>query len=137
MEMNLSYVLGVALNPATSQFVGLTKLKGPPFLIGRRTFPGGKREGNETPQVAISREVFEETGVYIPPEAWTIFEEVQRPEYSLYKLVANSPDVATAYQKESEPVWVSDIDTELGGAVFRPSEYVDDFISTLSKAIAV
>lgn len=135
--MNLTYVLGVALNPATSQIVGLTKRKGPPFLIGRRTFPGGKLEGDETPENAMSREFFEETGVYIPAEAWTVFEVVRRPEYTLYKLVANSPDVATAYQKEMEPVWVSDIDTELGGAVFRPNEYVDDFISTLSKAIAV
>lgn len=133
--MFITYVLGVAIDPQEGIFGGLTKGKGPVYLLNRHTFPGGKTEGDELPCVAISREYLEEAGIYIAPEDWKIISDVRTEEYRLVRLAARSSLVKNVRQMEAEPVWVGNIAEELARAATHPGEYVDDFIPSLQGAL--
>jgi len=66
-----SYVLMLVIDPTTRHAVGLIKRRGPAFLHGKISFPGGKLEPGETPEAAASREMREETGLRIDETGWT------------------------------------------------------------------
>ena len=135
--MFITYVLGVVIDPEEGTFGGLTKKKGPIYLLNRRTFPGGKAEKKETPSVAISREYLEEAGIYIAPEDWKVISDVSTAEYRLIRLAARSSLVKNVRQMEAEPVWVGNIAEELARAVTHPDDYVDDFVSSLQGALTL
>lgn len=65
------YSSGILLS-SCKKYVALLKKEQPAFLAGNLNFPGGKREPNESSFECVSREILEETGVYIPMKDWAM-----------------------------------------------------------------
>lgn len=65
------YVVGFAFRP--DQSVVLIKKNRPIQMYGLYNGVGGKNKDNEDPTVAMSREFFEETGVWVEPHSWLKF----------------------------------------------------------------
>lgn len=63
------YVAGLMVHPATESVV-LIKKRRPEWMAGKLNAPGGKVEEGEFPREAMSREYYEETGVWIGPDVW-------------------------------------------------------------------
>lgn len=129
-----SYVLMIVVDPATRSAVGLTKKKGPAFLIDKLNFPGGKLEAGETPEVAASRELREETGVHVDEAAWIQALYCGDDTYELHVLAACSADVHSARTLEEEPVEVLDLDLHTRRAAEQPDQYPPDFLQVLNAA---
>lgn len=130
-DEGLQYILMIVYDAVRNQVVGLLKQRGPEFLIGKITFPGGKLEKGETPEEGASREMLEETGISVPLSAWKF---VCRHEVMMV-LAARSEDVMTARQCEDEPVFVMSVPRQLEYAKKTPGEYSPDFITTLTAAL--
>lgn len=137
MKSKLHYVLCLVIDPAHGFVVGLTKKRGPEFLINKVTFPGGKLEASEDVLSGASREMLEETGLAIPAKSWTVFGEEYHSngDYTLTKLVTKSSKVLHARTMESEPVWLLSISRHLQYAANQPNQYSPDFITTLKAAL--
>lgn len=133
--MRTKYVLMVVMNPALTQVVGLTKLKGPAFLIGKTCFPGGKVDPGETELETAVREMKEETSLDIPAERWTKAAYLMREDAEMTTFVAVSDQLAEARQCEEEPVFVMDASLEAIEA--NPDGYAPDFADTLVLAKAI
>jgi 8-oxo-dGTP pyrophosphatase MutT (NUDIX family) len=131
----LRYVLMVAVDVPSGFTVGITKKKGPSFLLNRITFPGGKLEEGETPAVAASREMREETGLTIAEGAWIPLKVVRGKDYELTVLVAHCSTVFHARQWEEEPVWHLHCPSHLSYARQQPDQYAPDFIEVLTGAL--
>lgn len=129
------YVTLVVIDPATGFTVGITKKKGPEFLQGRVTFPGGKIEGNELPAQAASREMLEETGVAVDEADWVCIEQRQDARHELHVMAALSRKVLHARQLEEEPVWHLAYPRHLEYARAQPAQYAPDFIQLLTGAL--
>jgi mutator protein MutT len=134
--MKIKYVIGVVVDEKSEFVVGLTKKKGPSFLLNKITFPGGKLEIGETPEIGVAREIHEEIGLVIPAEQWSLYETFETEDYTLYKLVARSDKVLHARQMEEEPVWQLAIASHLKHAKAQPDQYAPDFINTLNRALS-
>lgn len=130
-DEGLVYILTVVYDPVRGQVVGLQKLRGPDFLIGKLTFPGGKLEKGESPEEAASREMKEETGLAIPVDAWKF---VCRSGVVMV-LAAESTDVLAARTCEDEPIFVMSAVRQLTYAKTSPELYSPDFILTLTEAL--
>ncbi len=129
------YVLMVVIDPATGFTVGITKKKGPAFLLGRVTFPGGKMEDGESPAQAASREMLEETGVSVPEADWQCIEVRFGDGFELHVLAALSRKVLHARQLEEEPVWHLAYTRHFEYARRQPAQYAPDFVEVLSGAL--
>lgn len=70
-----TYVLGFLFDPGLHNVALIEKQK-PAWQAGRYNGIGGKVEGDETFSAAMSREFHEETGVLLPPEAWTQYAKI-------------------------------------------------------------
>ncbi|WP_434716024.1 NUDIX domain-containing protein [Paraburkholderia sp. A3RO-2L] len=126
------YVLTVIHDPVRDLVVGLLKNRGPAFLIGKLTFPGGKTNPGEPVEQAASRELLEEAAVHIPVDAWTF---VCRSS-ALTVLAASSDNVLRARQAEDEEVFVMNVTRQLEYARQKPEQYSPDFIVILEAALA-
>lgn len=131
----IRYVLLVVIEPATGFVVGITKRKGPAFLLNRVTFPGGKIEAGEEVLAASSREMLEETGLTIAEKDWVVFEDEMHDGYQLIKLAAISSKVLHSRTREEEPVWHLCIKSSQGYAARQPDQYAPDFLRTLKGAL--
>ncbi|HDR9103435.1 TPA: NUDIX domain-containing protein [Burkholderia vietnamiensis] len=126
------YILVVVHDPIRDLVVGLLKNRGPAFLIGKLTFPGGKTNPGESVEQAASRELLEEAAVRIPVDAWKF---VCRSS-ALTVLAASSDDVLRARQAEDEEVFVMNVTRQLEYARQQPEKYSPDFIVILEAALA-
>jgi 8-oxo-dGTP pyrophosphatase MutT (NUDIX family) len=64
----IHYVSIIAIDPRADEVLLMEKTKGPQHLIGKLTFPGGKREAEDPSAAhAAARELLEEAGVEVPP----------------------------------------------------------------------
>lgn len=131
------YVLVLALDLASGYAVGLTKKKGPSFLLNKMTFPGGKIDGNELPQVAAKRELSEEAGIDVPLDSLMLVSHDTGEGYELHTFVCLSEKVLCARQMEDEPVWTMDIKFHLKNSASQPECYAPDFNSKLKAALAI
>jgi 8-oxo-dGTP diphosphatase len=68
--MNPSYCLGFLFSKSLDRVVLIKKNK-PDWQAGKLNGIGGKIEGDESSVEAMVREFAEETGLYVPEEAWT------------------------------------------------------------------
>jgi len=71
------YVLVLPFSRDGARVVTLLKDRGPVGVAGRWNFPGGKLEDHESARIAASRELYEETGLAIPPPRWLPMGSVQ------------------------------------------------------------
>ena len=131
-DEGIQYVLMIAHDPVRNLVVGLLKERGPEFLIGKLTFPGGKTESGETPEQAASREWREEVGLSVPVDAWKF---VCRSTVVMV-LATTSADVLKARQCDDEQVFVMSVPRQLEYAARHPELYVPDFIVLLEASLA-
>jgi len=131
-DVGIQYVLMIAHDPVRDLVVGLEKQRGPEFLIGKLTFPGGKTESGETPEQAATREWREEVGLSVPVDGWKF---VCRSSVVMV-LAATSADVLKAHQCDDEPVFVMSVPRQLEYAARSPELYAPDFIVLLEAALA-
>jgi len=131
-DAGLLYVLMLVYDPVQNIVIGLLKERGPAFLIGKLTFPGGKLEKGESPEQACSRETKEEAGVSVPVDAWKF---VARSGVVMV-MAAISDQVVTARKCDDEPVFVMSVPRQLGYAARTPEAYVPDFIVLLEAGLA-
>lgn len=129
------YVLCTAITPDGATAVGITKLKGPEFLLGKVTFPGGKIEPNEDPRDAAARELLEETGIALPATAFVKVDEVHGDGRELHSYVAVTDKTRCARQMEEEPVWLLEVDFHVQQARRQPSAYAPDFLENVARAV--
>ncbi len=129
------YVLMVVIDPATGFTVGLTKKKGPAFLLNRVTFPGGKVEAGEDDRTAARREMREEAGIDIPESDWAVYDIVEKEDRVIVKLAAVSSKVLHARTMEEEPVWHLAISRHQEYAARQPNQYAPDFLLSLQGAL--
>lgn len=135
MQANIiRYVLLVVIDPASGHAIGLTKKKGPAFLHGKLTFPGGKLEKGETPEQGASRELLEEAGVHVAPEDWKPVYVDHHEGYDLHVLAAYSDQVLSAYQREIEPISHLAVERHRQYAKEHPEVYTEDFLRQLDSA---
>lgn len=132
----IHYILTHIINPEYNKMVGLIKAKGPKFLIGKITVPGGKIEENEDIYTSASRETFEETGLVIEPTSWYLFNKFETQEYVLNKVFAVTSDIEKAYTKEEEQVIILDLPKSIEDAVINPDKYTPDFVENYHALIS-
>jgi 8-oxo-dGTP pyrophosphatase MutT (NUDIX family) len=131
-DAGLQYVLMLVYDPLRDIVIGLLKQRGPAFLVGKLTFPGGKTEAGETPEEACSRETEEEAGITVPVDAWRF---VARSSVVMV-MAAVSDQVLHAKQCDDEPIFVMSVPRQLEYAARNPDEYVPDFIVLLEAGLA-
>jgi len=129
------YVLNLMFCTKLDFVVGITKTKGPELLLKKLTFPGGKLDGDETPQEAAAREMLEETGVKTDPENWHVFDAVHTEDYVLHKMVTVSEKAFYTRRCKEEPVWHLAVKRHLEYATSGPNQYAQDFVKTLQDAL--
>ncbi len=133
----IRYVLMIVIDPSCKKAIGLLNTKGPEFLIGKITFPGGKAEAGESPQAAASRELLEEAGVEIAIAKWRQAAFKGDGNYELFVMLAVSEKVHEARQAEEEPVFELNPAQHLSAARIEPSRYTPDFIEFLETSAVV
>lgn len=128
----MQYVIMVVHQPSSDFVVGLVKNRGPEFLLGKVTFPGGHIEAGETPERAATREMREETGIEVPESDWR-FVTVSGP---VVVLAAESDEVLRARTCEDELVSPMSVSRQVAYARTNPSQYAPDFIELLETSLA-
>ena len=104
------YVTGFMYSTGRRHVVLIEKIN-PEWQRGRLNGVGGKIEHGETPQAAMAREFYEETGVATLPEAWSLFAVINGGEsYRVYFLRTFSDDLMHARTVEAEEVGIYPVD---------------------------
>jgi 8-oxo-dGTP pyrophosphatase MutT (NUDIX family) len=133
--MRKKYVLIAVFNPALTHVVCLTKLRGPSFLIGKTCFVGGQVEASDASlQDAAARELTEEAGLVVAPEAFHAFDFLQREEAEMTSFAAVSSDLFLAHQCDDEPIFI--VEASLDAVTAHPEQFAPDFAATLTAALA-
>ena len=129
------YVLMVVLDPSLQFVVGITKKKGPAYLIGKLTFPGGKLEDGELPLTAAAREMQEETGLVIPAQDWVKIQHLSTETKQMTTFAAVCDRFFCAHTREEEPVWHLAVPRHQEYATRQPAQYAPDFLNRLELAL--
>jgi 8-oxo-dGTP diphosphatase len=108
-----AYVLGFMIGIDKVHVVCIQKQKGPECIIGKFNGVGGKIEGDETIESAMSREYMEETGVFTDPNEWRCFARLYGYKAEVFCCVAFGSNIWGARTMEAEPISVRGIDTLL------------------------
>lgn len=104
------YVTGFMYSTDKKRVVLIEKIN-PEWQRGYLNGVGGKIEQGETPEIAMSREFEEETGVLTAPEKWKIFVVINGAEkYKVYFLYTLSDDLVNVQTVEEEKVGIYDVD---------------------------
>lgn len=107
------YVIIIAVSEDATKVVLLTKNRGPEYLVGKTTFPGGRIEATDaTPIHAARRELAEETGVDAPFERFELIGHKESATTTLDVCFCVA-DLGAARTVEDELVAVVDIDGAL------------------------
>lgn len=108
------YVAGFCFNEAMTHVVLIEKLK-PEWMKGKINGVGGKIEGFESPEQAMSREFAEEAGLLIPERDWHRFAVLHTTTEShvhfFYSVLAGHR-ISEASTKTSERVFVQSVTGE-------------------------
>jgi 8-oxo-dGTP pyrophosphatase MutT (NUDIX family) len=131
----MQFCLLVVADLDTGFVVGITKKRGPEFLLNRITFPGGKLEEGESPEQAAARELQEEAGIWVPPQQWLLVESRHADGDTVHVLAAASDRTLYARSREEEPVWHLNIERHLQYCRRQPMQYAPDFEATLRAAL--
>lgn len=107
----MEYVCGVIFDAQTRSKVLLIRKLRPEWQKGLLNFPGGKIEQGEVPAHAVSREIQEETGLYIAPKDWENFLINFGPngQFPVYYFVAFVDNLGDARTQEQEEISIWDI----------------------------
>ena len=104
------YVTGFMYSVDRKHVVLIEKIN-PKWQRGLLNGVGGKIEKNETPEMAMSRECEEETGVATAPEEWKVFSIINRPlKYKVYFLYTLNNNAIHAKTVEEEKVGIYEVD---------------------------
>ncbi len=104
------YVTGFMYSTDKQRVVLIEKIN-PEWQRGRLNGVGGKIEKDETPEMAMSREFEEETGVVTASEAWKVFAVITGGhEYKVYFLYTIDDNLTQAKTVEAEKVGIYDVD---------------------------
>jgi 8-oxo-dGTP diphosphatase len=108
MAKRTRYVVGFLLDPTLSKVVLIRKLR-PEFQHGLLNGVGGHVEDGESPDAAMEREFFEETGMRVP--GWVEFLHLLSPDADLtfFRAVGNVHAVTTATDEEVGVYGVPDV----------------------------
>lgn len=136
MSHKIQYVLNHVFTNDFKEMVCLEKNRGPKFLIGKITVPGGKIEGDDSIEKSASKEMFEETGLQIPESDWVIFEKYEEHDYVLYKLAAFSSQCREAKTMETERVFAAYVENVLEDCQENPHKYTQDFFMNLQSSMS-
>lgn len=129
----VAYVLMVVVDPQRKKAIGLLKQKGPSFLFGRVTFPGGQVEAGETLEAAASREMLEETGVIVAQEDWRFL--ARTADMAVFFTECDRLD--NARTMETEPVFILDIESQVALAATSPQIFAPDFLAVMQGVLAL
>ena len=103
------YVTGFMYSTDKRRVVLIEKIN-PQWQRGHLNGVGGKIEKDETPEMAMSREFEEETGVATAPEAWRVFAVINGgQEYKVYFLCTIDDNLSQAKTVEAEKVGIYDV----------------------------
>jgi len=103
------YVAGFMYSEDRKNVVLIEKIN-PEWQRGLLNGVGGKIEKNEAPEVAMSREFKEETGISTLPEEWKVFSMIHRPStYKVYFLYTFNNDLINAKTVEEEKVGIYEV----------------------------
>lgn len=100
------YVVGLAFNEARTHLALINKQR-PAWQKHRLNGPGGKMEDGETPEMAISREYWEETGRLVEATRWIIVAVVDFPLGRVYFLTTTDDIMLTRTTTDENVVLVS------------------------------
>lgn len=120
------YVLVLPFSRDCLRLVTLLKNRGPRGVAGRWNFPGGKIERGESPRLAATRELYEETGLTIAPSRWVPVDTVRASTGPIHVFTARG-DIDKARSVESERVAVRDIAWLAIDVEARREAYVSHF----------
>jgi 8-oxo-dGTP pyrophosphatase MutT (NUDIX family) len=110
----INYVLGFAFDKARERVVLIRKERGPQVNIGLLNGVGGKIEGKEEDYAAMSREFFEETGVWLPDFLWDRRGHFSGKDWRVTVFSVFSDEVVGCRTTESEKVLLSRVDEAFG-----------------------
>ena len=104
------YVTGFMYSTDKKRVVLIEKIN-PEWQRGHLNGVGGKIEQDETPEMAMSREFEEETGVATASEVWKVFAVINGGEqYKVYFFYTLSDDLVNVKTIEAEEVGIYSID---------------------------
>ena len=104
------YVTGFMYSTDKQRVVLIEKIN-PEWQRGRLNGVGGKIEKDETPEMAMSREFEEETGVVTASGAWKVFAVITGAQkYKVYFLYTLSDDLVNVKTVEKEKVGIYAVD---------------------------
>lgn len=100
----IKYVVGFAFSRCKKDVLLIKKLK-PEWQKNRFNGIGGKIEEGESPESAIEREFFEETGIRIPQVEWRLFAKMEFDGSEMYCFTIYTNRIYQARTTETEEIF--------------------------------